>query len=1479
MASSGQVRRSAREGRATARQTVAPSPLGRRPVVQAAAPEAEAADTPSPNSNPERSGFLGMTLGFVSKAVSRFTPRRKSVKPPTAPAEPSNQEEEERRAAGPAPPLPDQEREGSEYGTPEAQVRPSPSKSPSLPLSSGPAQAEATFHPRTNLNEALATEDPQPPEPPGFAHVLGSLGNDPRPNPVALFQRLRQGSPLPQLPQRLVAGVHSPATRFAFTPDARNGAAAQATGPLLHSGAGAQRVATPALRRGTSGRIEPLPRGPSILDRQPVPQRQSMGGFLGSARRSLAASPMPMRIESANRAELMRSQAAKRSQPSDRPPPSAKRVRFNPPVPSTPAAGLSRASFGGTPLLGMGIQPAAYQSPSLSRLRPAPLPLPSPRPTPSGLQPDGLFSRRRGLVDAAPSPMAPADLRTANAGQTPGVGRSQGLKRSAGAEPSWAYRPEQQGEVLGQSSTPVPALLSAAGDGEDLSSAQPSSKRPKYSSPGAARLDSILSKHKEESAGQRDIHAELEAAYSPGNRQPTGKRSNREPMPAPPMGSLSEAPAAPAPWLAVGPAHGSPMTSDRQPRRQRQRPEANYHLSRFRPRHDVEEETLALPAPNDEHRAGSPARPPPSGSFSFNQQGQQLPPTPGFKGSVQDTSSLPNGHPSFDPHPAPAASFTSARPTTQDGLSDNAATDDFLDSFMVPAETHDRPNFWKEPFQPAKPSQASSLLQPSAAGKVASQSNGGPTGKAARIDVDATRVAAPSQRPVHHDAKHQSYDELPPETADAAKGEASKAQAVPLPDSDSEDGVPVSTTEDDGGGDEPLLSGQMSGEFNQPSKAMFSAPSTAQDSSGLLDFLSTVGPKNALPATGKETADGQPSAPPAAKPAPVASGWGDAFLASNKQHASAAADNAKQQLDEAQGGSSKPSAPPAFGASSAAQASEGPTPTIAPFKFGAPPATSAAPSLFTFGTSSASPGPSFSFGAKASSTPALGAQGASAPFTFGTSSTPSFSFGSSTAAMAPPQPSGSTPDPSKGASKAAADVASNAPEQPPTAAQANGDVASKSASPAPFSFKFGQGIGDGSSGNAAASPKPGSTPVAIPAVTSPRGAAEAAASLGSPSGYDAMSISPPHAQSFGLPDHSQPPASQSTETPASAPFAFGQAAPNSLPQPTSVELPIQTPGPQSSAMPAASASPAAAAAANGPAFGSSTPAFGSGAPAPGGLFAFGQSNTGFGGQSSAASFGFGASGGFSTGFGAAGGGGVMGFGASQPAAASAVAAPGPEASSATAFSWGAAPASLLASNGLPAVSGTPPTSGGSSGFNPFAIPGGSSFSLGSSGPQQGFAFGAAASQPAPGPFGTAAPAPGIGAAPNPFGQGPPVAFGANPAPAFGANSTPAFGSSAPVFGTSAPAFGSSAPAFGGAGTGFGASGGFAFGGGQAPAFGGPAASQPSLFGGGQPPGFMPPQQQQQQEGAPAQAPGGMTLGAASGDDKPRKMLRAKRRGR
>ena len=173
-----------------------------------------------------------------------------------------------------------------------------------------------------------------------------------------------------------------------------------------------------------------------------------------------------------------------------------------------------------------------------------------------------------------------------------------------------------------------------------------------------------------------------------------------------------------------------------------------------------------------------------------------------------------------------------------------------------------------------------------------------------------------------------------------------------------------------------------------------------------------------------------------------------------------------------------------------------------------------------------------------------------------------------------------------------------------------------------------------------------------------------------------MSISPPHAPPAALPGFSQPSASQPTDAPASAPFAFSQAPTNGLLQPTSGGFPVQAPGAPPPATPAASTAPPATP--NGPAFGSSAPAFGPGASAPGGLFTFGQSNAGFGDQSSATNFRFGAA-----------GDGVPSLGASQPAVASA-AAPGP---AAPGFPWGAPPqTSLPASNGFPAASGAPPAS-------------------------------------------------------------------------------------------------------------------------------------------------------------------------------------------
>lgn len=172
---------------------------------------------------------------------------------------------------------------------------------------------------------------------------------------------------------------------------------------------------------------------------------------------------------------------------------------------------------------------------------------------------------------------------------------------------------------------------------------------------------------------------------------------------------------------------------------------------------------------------------------------------------------------------------------------------------------------------------------------------------------------------------------------------------------------------------------------------------------------------------------------------------------------------------------------------------------------------------------------------------------------------------------------------------------------------------------------------------------------------------------GSPSGYDAMSISPPHAQPTTFPDLSQP-----SSASAPGPFSFSQAAPNGPAQPTGGGPFSGLPGAQSSATPAASEAPSAQP--NGPAFGSS---------APGSSFNFPQSSGGLRGPFSAPSFGFGASGGFGMGFG-----GGAGFGASQPAAASA-AAPGPGASSAPVFTWDARPQTSLPANGVPSASAAP----------------------------------------------------------------------------------------------------------------------------------------------------------------------------------------------
>ena len=98
-----------------------------------------------------------------------------------------------------------------------------------------------------------------------------------------------------------------------------------------------------ALRQSFAGPARP-PTG------TPMPKPFASAAFpMTSAALPMNSAAFPMRVDSANRAELMRSQAAKRPQASalERPPTSAKRVRFNPPLPSTPAAGLSRGSFGG----------------------------------------------------------------------------------------------------------------------------------------------------------------------------------------------------------------------------------------------------------------------------------------------------------------------------------------------------------------------------------------------------------------------------------------------------------------------------------------------------------------------------------------------------------------------------------------------------------------------------------------------------------------------------------------------------------------------------------------------------------------------------------------------------------------------------------------------------------------------------------------------------------------------------------------------------------------------------------------------------------------------------------------------------------------------------------------------------------------------------------------------------------------------------
>ncbi len=152
---------------------------------------------------------------------------------------------------------------------------------------------------------------------------------------------------------------------------------------------------------------------------------------------------------------------------------------------------MTAVTCAGTPLMGMGIQPSAYFSPAANRSRPAPLALPSPRQLAGAPLTDGPYARRRTLVDAAPSPMSA--LRTANAGRTPGPSRASGVKRPAGPEPSWAYRPQGPGEGQGVAAGTPPALLRGS-EGEEGQAGAPSSKRPKYASPAAERFDNLVGK-------------------------------------------------------------------------------------------------------------------------------------------------------------------------------------------------------------------------------------------------------------------------------------------------------------------------------------------------------------------------------------------------------------------------------------------------------------------------------------------------------------------------------------------------------------------------------------------------------------------------------------------------------------------------------------------------------------------------------------------------------------------------------------------------------------------------------------------------------------------------------------------------------------------------------------------------------------------------------------------------------------------------
>ncbi|KAK9864522.1 hypothetical protein WJX84_005450 [Apatococcus fuscideae] len=1264
MHSSGQQKGSSRDGRASIRPAVAPSPLGRPPVTaEAAYPDRQ--DQSPPSSTPGRPSLMEMTMGAVTSVISRWTPARRRAKPVSRPEEPSKPQEQQ-PADNPEPEPEPAERDGSEYGTPEAQIRRSPSPSPSLPVSSGPAQAEATFPPRSNLAEALATADLRTATPLGYASAAAPARAENLSLPaVAQYQRLRQGSPLQLAPQELMqAAAHTPRTRFAFTPDHRAGHAppSPAPGSLMQSVAGGPRFPTLAVRRGSSSLADPASRGASLFSKQPAPHRPSFGGPFSNLARPFAADSVPMRMDSANQAEVLRSQAAKRLQASDRPPSSAKRVRFNPPVPSAPTAGRGQASLGGTPLMGMGIQPSAYFSPAANRSRPAPLALPSPRQLAGAPLTDGPYARRRTLVDAAPSPMSA--LRTANAGRTPGPSRASGVKRPAGPEPSWAYRPQGPGEGQGVAAGTPPALLRGS-EGEEGQAGAPSSKRPKYASPAAERFDNLVGKHLRDAGVKRDVYAELDAA-SPW--QTPGKRSRQEPMPAPPMGSLSEAPAASAPWAALPSPPGQSRASA-----PHQGPHARASApgrppSRLGPAAEVDRGGSHLPPPADGFKA-----------FSFQRPSQDSPPTPGLTSRghdpAPDTASLPNGHVSPDEAELSTAPLPAARPAA----SKAADSDALLNGFSPIPERCDQPDYWSQPFKQSKPAQE----------------------------------APPA---------------LSRQDGAAAKGEASIAQALPLPDSDTEDEPAVSSEDNDpapAGSEDPFLSGQMSGDFGPPGSTAAASAST-KPAPDLLGFLNSIAPPSATAAaspTGVSASLPAASGPShEAPPKPAASGWGDAFMQSNKKAAAAAATDIEKEVEKAKGGTSVPKAP----TPSASQDPEGnpaPAQPSSAFKFG----TSGDSLPLAFGGATAASGPSFTFGATGSSS-AFGGKGG---FTFGASSA---AAGGGSASQASAQPTSSVSMPANQA------AASSAPFSF-TFGQASGAGA---ASPAPLPFGAAQ-AGDSSNRAPAGSPKPGSTPVAIPTAPSPR--EPAATSLGSPSAYDAMSISPPQPNQPG-PALTWDKAPASPTNPPPTPFSHGQANPNG-PVP-SATFPLASPGSQPA--PTCIAGGAPSPAPTGTLFGSSTPAFGQGSTASTGAFLFGGSTPAFGASSGAPT-----STGSGHGFNFGGSGGI-GFQPIQFPGASA-AASGLDAHSAPGPDWQLPAAAMPTSNGFHA-----PSSGGSSGQNPFANAGG-----------------------------------GTAAASAPFGQGPPPVFGASSAPAFGSNQPMAFGNPS-----------------------------FTFGGDQAPAFGNPAASQGGL---------------------------------------------------